>query len=114
EGIDFELVMKSMDLFKGGKQLRSVIGHTSTGKPVHADTGKDAPYHTSFTAEEHEEAGELHSAIANKLGAACDRYNTASYNSVPLGAAARKHLAHIRDHHNLMANGHRKAQVKKK
>jgi hypothetical protein len=42
----------------------TIIGHTSTGKPIYEDHNNTA--HKDFTPAEHEEAGKVHAAMYNK------------------------------------------------
>jgi hypothetical protein len=75
------------------------IGHTSTGKAIH----HDGAYHTDFTTEEHEEAEETHSKLADAFSRISSRWSDGNGG---LPVASRKHVQKMADHHRSMAAGH--------
>lgn len=87
---------------KAGK--RHVVGHTSTGKPVHSDAfGAE-----ELNEEEHREAGELHNDLAGRLtDAAFGHGGSNGYIRGKLPAAAHKYMMKLAEHHSGIAGRHR-------
>lgn len=97
-----------LDLIKAHKAgKRHVIGHTTSGKPVHSD-GHEAE---SLHGEEHNEACELHGDIGGKLSRVASQYGSMSGDG-KLNHAARKYVQGLADHHNKLADRHRATHYK--
>lgn len=96
------LLEGDLDLIKAhvGKK-RSIIGHTSSGKPVHSDSkGGEA-----FNREEHEEACEMHQELASRLGDVAWGYGGYSRGKLP--PTAMKYVKGMAEHHTKLASKHR-------
>lgn len=94
-----------LDLIKSHKLgKRHVIGHTSTGKPVHSD----AHGAEGYNEEEHDEAREMHQHLSDRVmdasyGMGSGMHSTVRGQATP---AARKYLKAISDHHSHIARRH--------
>lgn len=102
-GLEHSLTIADLDLIKAHKAgKRHVVGHTSTGKPIHSD-GHMAE---GLKGEEHSEAGELHESISQRLSDAAFGH-TFGGGRGKLPAAAHKYLMGLSDHHRELARRHR-------
>jgi len=101
------LTTMDLDLIKAHKSgKRCVVGHTSSGKPIHSD----AHGAEGYTEDEHREAEEIHRDIGERLSDAA--HGVTSYG--PRGKlphAARKYLGDIAQKHNLLGRRHGKTAM---
>ena len=101
------LTTTDLDLIKAHKSgKRCVVGHTSTGKPIHSD----AHGAEGYTEDEHREAEEIHRDIGERLSDAAHGVGTYGPRG-KLPHAARKYLGDIAQKHNLLGRRHGKTAM---
>lgn len=101
------LTTMDLDLIKAHKHgKRCVIGHTSTGKPIHSD----AHGAEGYNEEEHREAEEIHRDIGERLLDAAHGVGTYGPGR-KLPHAARKYLGEIAQKHSLIGRRHGKTAM---
>jgi hypothetical protein len=102
------LTTGDLDLIKAHKSgKRCVVGHTSTGKPIHSD----AHGAEGYTEDEHREAEEIHRDIGERLVDVAHGHNMFGGTRGKLPHAARKYLADIGQKHSLIGRRHGKTAM---